>query len=78
MTSKKKSLFKTITWRITASLATLLIVYMLTGELAIAGGVASIEVVLKMGLYYVHERAWEKVEVEDDCEGSEFVEIGKD
>lgn len=62
MKNKTKRLLKTITWRITATLTTLILVYILSGELKIAGTVASIEVFLKMLLYYLHEKVWEKIQ----------------
>ena len=59
--SKKKALMKTITWRITASITTLAIVRVVTGKWVIAGEVAVLEVGIKMFVYYLHERAWERV-----------------
>ena len=56
----KKSLLKTITWRIVATSDTLLLSYVFTGSLAIAGSIAGLEVLTKMVLYYFHERVWEK------------------
>lgn len=58
--SKKRTLLKTITWRVTASIITLAIVWLVSGELMIAGEVAALEVVVKMFGYYLHERAWER------------------
>ncbi len=61
---KKKSRFrhlaKTITWRVIASLTTLVSVYIIIGELEIAGAILGIEFFLKMLFYYFHERAWFK------------------
>ena len=37
----------------------------MTGEIVIASGVASIEVILKMLIYYIHERIWHKFAVEE-------------
>ena len=54
----KRSAVKTVSWRITATIATVVIVYALTGRAALSLGIGSLEVVLKMALYYVHERAW--------------------
>ena len=61
MTSKGKTILKTITWRITATTTTLILVYLLSGELKTAGTVAFFEFFIKMFIYYVHERTWEKV-----------------
>lgn len=68
MTSKKRSLFKTITWRATATTTTLALVFMLSGQMKFAGTVALLELFIKMFIYYMHERAWENVEVKDTIE----------
>ena len=49
---------KTLTWRTIATTDTILIAWLLTGDLRVGLGIASIEVVTKMFLYYFHERAW--------------------
>lgn len=58
--SAAKSMLKTISWRIVGTIDTMVIAYLLTGELAIAFSIGSVEVVTKMILYYLHERAWNK------------------
>ncbi len=63
--ARKKSLLKTITWRISASAATILIVYILSGEMKIAGSVAVLEVIVKTLLYYFHEIVWDKVDLDE-------------
>lgn len=57
----RRSLAKAISWRITGTLDTFLISWLITGELALAGGIAATEVVTKIGLYWLHERAWNRV-----------------
>ncbi|NER16167.1 DUF2061 domain-containing protein [Spongiivirga citrea] len=59
--SPKISLLKTISWRIIGTLDTMIISYLLTGDMKIAFGIGGIEVVSKMVLYYFHERIWNKV-----------------
>lgn len=61
--SKKKSLIKTFTWRITATLTTFVISWAVTGSIAIGLGIASVEFWAKLVLYYFHERAWSKIDV---------------
>ena len=56
--SKRRHLAKTITWRIIASTDTLIIAWFLTGSWKIGGGIAIIEIITKMILYYFHERIW--------------------
>lgn len=58
MEEHRRSLAKAITWRATGSIDTFLLSWLLSGSLTIAGGIASTEVVTKMVLYYLHERAW--------------------
>ena len=54
----KRSLAKTISWRITASLTTFIIAWILTGDYIIGSSIALIEAVVKIFLYYFHERSW--------------------
>lgn len=58
--NKSRSIGKSISWRILASCDTILISYLITGSIAIAATIGSIEVMTKMVLYYFHERAWNK------------------
>jgi len=56
-----RSIAKAISWRVIGTLDTLLISYLLTGEVAIAASIASIDFVTKMFLYFFHERLWNKI-----------------
>jgi uncharacterized membrane protein len=58
---KKRTLAKTMTWRITASLTTFLIAWILTGDILIGASIGSIEAVKKIFLYYYHERIWNNI-----------------
>ena len=59
--SQKRSITKTMTWRITASLTTFLIAWSLTGDLLIGASIGSIEAIAKIFLYYFHERIWTNI-----------------
>ena len=48
----KRSIIKTITWRITASLDTFIIAWVITGDWRMGGSIAGIEVITKMFFYY--------------------------
>ena len=61
MDSNKRSITKALTWRALASLATFIISYIVTGNFAAATGIASVQVVVNLILYYVHERIWNKI-----------------
>lgn len=56
-----RSVAKAISWRVIGTLDTLLISYILTGEVAIAASIASIDFITKMFLYFFHERLWNKI-----------------
>lgn len=60
--SKYRHIFKTITWRIVGTLDTLLISWILTGDIFIGLSISGVEVITKMVLYYLHERAWYKID----------------
>ena len=54
----KRSIVKTISWRVVGTLATVTISYIITGTMALAFSIGGIELVSKMVLYFFHERAW--------------------
>lgn len=56
-----RSVVKTISWRTVGTLDTMLVSYIITGSIAMAASIGSIEVVTKMILYYFHERTWSKL-----------------
>ena len=55
----QRSIAKTFTWRIIATLTTVALVFLFTGELAISLGVGALDVIIKLLFYYLHERAWD-------------------
>lgn len=59
--SNKRSIAKAVSWRITGTVDTFLISWLITGEPLLATGIAATEVVTKIFLYWFHERAWNKV-----------------
>lgn len=61
MESTKRSIAKTISWRITGSLATFLISYMILGNISVSGTIAIIQLTFNTLLYFVHERIWNKI-----------------
>jgi adenylylsulfate kinase len=56
--SHTRSIIKSITWRLTATATTIILVDIFTGQLDVALTVGGLELVLKMFLYYLHERGW--------------------
>ena len=58
---KKRTIVKTLTRRVTASLTTFVIAWVLTGDLLIGATIGSIEAIAKIFLYYFHERIWNNI-----------------
>jgi uncharacterized membrane protein len=56
-----RSLVKALSWRVAGSLDTMLLSWFFTGDLTIAAAIGSTEIVTKMVLYYLHERAWNRI-----------------
>lgn len=61
MDSPKRSLAKTISWRITGSGATFAISYAILGDFSVSGTIAMIQLTFNTLLYFVHERVWDRV-----------------
>lgn len=59
--TKLRSLMKGLSWRVIASLVTVTLIYLFTGDLKISAGVGFVEVVTKIIFYYLHERIWGKL-----------------
>ena len=57
----KRSLAKTISWRIIGTLDTLILSWIIIGEVKTAAAIASVEFITKMILYFFHERAWNNI-----------------
>tara|TARA_Y100000768_G_C23944761_1_gene666999 strand:- start:603 stop:1040 length:438 start_codon:yes stop_codon:yes gene_type:complete len=56
-----RSLLKSITWRIIASLDTFLLSYLITNRFDWATSIAIFEIITKAIIYYFHERLWNKI-----------------
>jgi uncharacterized membrane protein len=59
--SHTKSLIKGITWRILASLTTVLVSWFVVGDVATAFQIGFFEFILKVFIYYFHERLWVRI-----------------
>jgi uncharacterized membrane protein len=62
MDTLKRTLTKTIIWRVIATLITLVVTYAFTGELQQATNITLVIAALLMMGYYFNERIWDKVE----------------
>ena len=56
----KRHIAKTISWRIIGTLDTMILSAIITGSWSMGLTIGGVEVITKMGLYFLHERAWYK------------------
>jgi adenylylsulfate kinase len=61
MDSKSRSIAKAVSYRVLGSTTTALIAFMLTRKVALSGELGILDMVLKIGLYFVHERLWNHI-----------------
>ena len=57
-----RSIAKAVSYRIVGSATTALIVYVLTGKGTLSVGASILDVVLKIGAYFIHERIWNHID----------------
>lgn len=58
-----RSIVKSISWRVLATMVTAGTVWMFTGQLGLALGVGGVEALAKMFLFYAHERVWDRIRI---------------
>lgn len=56
-----RSVLKALSWRIVGTIDTLVVSYILTGEIVLATSIASVDFVTKLVLYFFHERIWNRI-----------------
>ena len=76
---RNRSILKAISWRVTGSLDTMLVSYIITGNLKIAASIGGVEILTKTLLYYFHERAWDRIRFgrEYKIDDKEFRSMGE-
>ena len=61
MESHSRSIAKAVSYRALGSASTALIVYVITGKPSLSLGAGALDVVLKIGAYFLHERIWDRI-----------------
>lgn len=56
--TRSRSFIKALSYRIWGTLSSFLVALVLTGSAELSGLIAFWETVVKVGIYYVHERGW--------------------
>ena len=60
MVSYKSHVAKTISWRVIGTLDTIILSGIITGSWEVGMAIGGVELITKMILYFLHERAWYK------------------
>lgn len=58
-----RSVIKAVSWRLTGSVDTMIISFLITRKLTYALTISGVELFTKVALYYFHERVWEKISI---------------
>jgi uncharacterized membrane protein len=53
-------MLKTISWRVIGTIDTMILSWIITGSWKLGLTIGGVEVITKMVLYFLHERAWYK------------------
>jgi uncharacterized membrane protein len=61
-----RSLVKAVSWRATGTVDTIVVSYIVTGQVKLALSIGFVELFTKIGLYYIHERIWNRISLGRD------------
>jgi uncharacterized membrane protein len=59
--TRRRSVLKSLSWRFLAALITSSVVYALTGKGEFAAKVGLVDTAVKLFIYFLHERAWDRI-----------------
>ena len=58
-----RSILKAASWRVTGTIDTFIVSYLVTGQIKLAIGISVFEVFTKLALFYLHERLWLRINI---------------
>lgn len=61
MESHIRSIVKALSWRLIATLVTFLVAWVFTGTVELAMKIGVLDTLIKLAVYYLHERTWIRV-----------------
>ncbi len=61
MESHRRSIAKAISYRIVGTLTTTLVVFIVLGEIKVAAAVGLVDTLIKIFVYFLHERTWNRI-----------------
>jgi adenylylsulfate kinase len=66
-----RSVAKALSWRILGTIATTLLVFLFTRKWSLSLTVGGVEFLSKIGLFWLHERIWDRVSLGKEKEGGQ-------
>lgn len=67
-----RSAVKALSWRLTGTMDTIIISWLITGQLKFAVTIGFVELFTKVLLYYLHERIWNRLSFGRDTESHDY------
>lgn len=61
MSSRRRHLAKAVSYRVFGTVGTAAAAYVVTGNIEIGATIGVLDSVMKIGVYYLHERAWHRI-----------------
>jgi len=61
METHLRSIFKAVSWRAGGTVVTFLTAWLIVGQVDIAAKIGIVDTLLKSGVFYVHERLWNRL-----------------
>ncbi len=56
--TKTRTILKALSWRMLGTATTIVVAWVITGEIKVAAGLGITDALIKLVLYYLHERVW--------------------
>lgn len=61
METRRRSLAKALSWRVFATVITVIATYVMTGEITLALQIGALDTTAKLFVYFLHERMWVRI-----------------
>jgi uncharacterized membrane protein len=59
--TKRRSIVKSLSWRLVAAIITTSIAFLMTGQMEFAAKIGLADTVIKLLIYFAHERIWNRI-----------------
>jgi uncharacterized membrane protein len=60
--TRRRSIAKSLSWRVLAGIITACVALAMTGEMKFAAEIGVIDTTVKLLIYFLHERVWNKID----------------